>query len=255
MDTTQKNLVNKAVSGNLGHFFIVNPPGRSKDPKKDLMRWIQQIVQAYFKAKGSQTEDIKNNEDALVIDEEMINKKYYDKSLVDSVSKFLSHLPIRADRKFVIIEDLSKMSDIHSNKLLKVFEEPPVNATIFLLNPSSSKVLPTIASRAVFIRAMIRQQEIGQSDLDVWVKKLEKKNMHQFCDFFKTRKEEEIALAQALMDRINPATRAGLFRKAQKYLKEHAQDSIYNHNSYSRLAQLREIYLEVSEGAPPRANS
>ncbi|MCO4755882.1 MAG: hypothetical protein KC478_15485 [Bacteriovoracaceae bacterium] len=255
MDTTQKNLVSKAVAGNLGHFFIVNPPGRAKDPKKDLMRWVQDVVQSYFMANESKTEDIKNNEDILVIDEEMINKKFYDKSIVDLVSKFLSHLPTRADRKFVIIEDLGKMSDIHNNKLLKVFEEPPVNATIFLINPNSLKVLPTIASRAVFIRAMIRQQELGQSNLETWVKKLEKKNMHQFCDFFKTRKEEEMALAQALIDRIEPNTRAALFRKAQRYLKEHAEDSIYNHNSYSRLAQLREIYLEVSEGMGLGANS
>ncbi|MBC77616.1 MAG: hypothetical protein CME64_16545 [Halobacteriovoraceae bacterium] len=255
MDNIQKNLVEKAKKSMIGHFFIVNPPGRAKDPKKDLMRWTEQIVQEFFKSKNAQTSELKNNEDVLILDDELVNKKFYDKSVVDLVSKFLSHLPTRADRKFVVIEDLSKLSEIHNNKLLKIFEEPPVSSTIFLLNPSLVKVLPTIDSRAITIRAMVKQTALEQADLGAWRKKLEKKDMHQFCDFFKTRKEEEVSLAQALLDQIDPNSNAQLFRKAQKYLEAQAEDSKFNHNSYSRLARLREIYLEIEGQSSSLSNS
>tara|TARA_Y100001936_G_C16084323_1_gene680409 strand:- start:1207 stop:1974 length:768 start_codon:yes stop_codon:yes gene_type:complete len=255
VDEIQKNLVEKARKSMIGHFFIVNPPGRAKDPKKDLMRWSQQIVNEFFKSHNAHTSDLKNNEDVLILDEELVNKKFYDKSVVDLVSKFLSHLPTRADRKFVIIEDLSKLSEIHNNKLLKIFEEPPVSSTIFLLNPSLVKVLPTIDSRSITIRAMVKQSTLEKSDLNAWRKKLDKKDMHQFCDFFKTRKEEEVSLAQALLDQIDQNSNSKLLRKAQTYLQDQAEDSKYNHNSYSRLARLREIYLELTAQSASESNS
>lgn len=242
MDVVQKNLLQRANEGKLGHFFIVSPPGRAKNPHKDLRNWCVKIVSEFFKAQGAPSQDLKNNEDVLIIDEAMINKKFYDQAFVSNIAQFLSYRPIKTDRKFVIIEDLTKMSSIHANKLLKVFEEPPVNATIFLLNPEGAKPIQTISSRSVAIRAELATN-LEKADLSKWAKKLEKKDLHQFCDYFKTRPEDERDLARALLDRIGPDSDKVLMLMAQKYLKEQAVDSEYNHNSYSRLSQLREIYL------------
>lgn len=242
MDITQKNLLKRADEGKLGHFFIVTPPGRAKSPHKDLRNWCEKIVSEFFKLKGHAPQDLRNNEDVLIIDELMLNKKFYDQIFVQRIGQFLSHRPIRADRKFVIIENMLKMSAIHSNKLLKIFEEPPVNATIFLLNPEGAKPLQTIASRSVAIRAQL-PISIEKGDLSKWNKKLDKKDMHQFCDYFKTRPEDEKELARALMDRIDENADKELMLMAQNYLKEQAVDAEYNHNSYSRLSGLREIYL------------
>lgn len=243
MDPIKKNLLKKARENNLGHFFILNPSARAKDPKKDLMKWTEDLVGACFESHS--VKELKNNEDVLIIDEELVNKKFYDKSLVQKVAQFFSYRPIRGNRKFVIIEDLEKMSEIHSNKLLKLFEEPPVNATIFALNPSLTKVLPTIASRAVFIRVSLKREPIS-SDLGLWVKKLEKKNLHQFCDFFKNRQEEEKQLAGAVMDQIAANSNPELFKKTETYLKERVEDATYNHNNYARLTLLREIFTDLT---------
>ncbi|MEX0798440.1 MAG: hypothetical protein WD025_03300 [Bacteriovoracaceae bacterium] len=252
MDVIQKNLLDKALNNSLGHFFILNPPGRAKGAKKELMKWSELLLQSYFastsEANGQKTasKNLKNNEDVLIIDEELVNKKFYDKSFVQKISQFFSYRPVKTNRKFVIIEDLEKMSVIHSNKLLKIFEEPPVNATIFLLNPSLLKVLPTIASRAVFIRVALKAQGLN-SDLGLWSKKLEKKNLHQFCEYFKNRHEDEKDLARAVMDKIDEGTQTSLIKKAERYLKEQSEDALYNHNNYARLTLLKEIFTELAE--------
>lgn len=250
MDLIQKNLLTRALNKKLGHFFIISPPGRAKKPKEELLSWCSQLVSAYFEAKSRSTKELKNNEDVLIIDEDMVAKKFYDKVFIQSISQFLSHSATIGDRKFIIIEDMERMSPIHSNKLLKIFEEPPVNATIFLLNPAMGKPLPTISSRAVNIRVKIPVDTAVQ-DLGKWIKKVEKKDLHQFCDYFKARKDEEKELAKALMDNIPSRAEESLdtkrlFQKIQKYLKFHTEDSLYNHNSYARLTVLREIYLDVA---------
>lgn len=245
MDTLQTNLLNKALQGNLGHFFLVNPPGRAKEPKKYLRKWIEKIVNAYFEKNSVAVKDLKNNEDVLIIDEELVSKKFYDISFAQAISQFLSHRATRADRKWIIIEDITRMSDIHSNKLLKIFEEPPVNATIFVLNPSLSKPMATISSRAVTIRAKISVDN-EKADLTKWIEKLENKNLHQFCDYFKTRADEEKQLAKALTDNWPSNAKKELFEKENQYFKAHAEDSIYNHNSYSRLTLLREIFIAIA---------
>lgn len=249
MDQIQNNILKKALSNKLGHFFIVNPPGRAKKPKEALMKWASEVISAYFQQNNCATQELRNNEDILIIDDEMAAKKFYEKTFVDQIGQFLSHKPIRADRKFIIIEDLTKMSTIHSNKLLKIFEEPPVNASIFLLNPSLAKPLATISSRAVSLRVKV-PVESGSKDLDKWIKKLEKKNLHQFCDYFKTRKEDEAQLASALLDKHTYDMEQELFKslqkKTKKYLDFHREDSLYNHNSYARLTLLREIFLDLS---------
>lgn len=246
MDKTRENLLKKAQEGKLGHFFIVNPPGRAKNPKNSLMSWCDGLIKAYFKSYSRPSEDIKNLEDVLVIDEEIVSKKFYDKVFTQTISQFLSHKAVVGDRKFIVIEDLDRMSQIHANKLLKIFEEPPVNATIFLLNPSGAKPLPTISSRAVALRAEV-PVENGLLNLEKWNKKLSDKNLHQFCDFFKARPDEEKDFARALSDQMGPKTNKELLAKTDKFLRTQIEDSLFNHNSYSRLTLLREIYLEVQK--------
>lgn len=249
-DKIGKNLLDKALKGSLAHFFIVNPPGRAKDAKAALRNWCESLVGSYFEACSKRAKNLKNVEDALIIDDEMLAKKYYDQAFVSQITQFLSHRPVIGDRKFIIIEDMDKMSPIHCNKLLKIFEEPPVNATIFALNPSGSKPMQTIASRAVSLRAPIPVQK-ELLELNNWNKKLERKNLHQFCEYFKTRREEERDFARALTDNIGESAGKSLLNKTQKYLEIHIEDDSYNHNSYARLTLLREIYLELA--APGRS--
>ena len=73
--------------------------------------------------------------------DQFLQKKFYDKKLVDDILHFLSHNPLIGNKKFIIIENLKYLSEIHMNKLLKTFEEPPIGLSLFLLNPYGSHYL------------------------------------------------------------------------------------------------------------------
>jgi DNA polymerase III gamma/tau subunit len=47
-------------------------------------------------------------------------------------------------KKFIVIENLKYLSEIHMNKLLKTLEEPPVPMHIFILNPDNVRPLLTV---------------------------------------------------------------------------------------------------------------
>ncbi len=52
------------------------------------------------------------------------------------------------DKKLYFIRNAEGLSTLCQNKLLKTFEEPPKNVTIFLASATDSALLPTIKSRA-----------------------------------------------------------------------------------------------------------
>ena len=55
--------------------------------------------------------------------------------------------PPRLNQEYVIIENADRMQDSSRNALLKLLEEPPANAYLFLLTTRRSLIIPTIRSR------------------------------------------------------------------------------------------------------------
>ena len=84
---------------------------------------------------------------------------------VDQVRRVIETIyyrPSEARERVYIFSDSAFMKEA-ANSLLKVLEEPPEFATIFLLSENSGELLPTIRSRAmIFPLAALRVEEVDQ---------------------------------------------------------------------------------------------
>ncbi len=65
---------------------------------------------------------------------------------IRDITRFLSRPPLEASRSIVVIEAAETMAEGAANALLKTLEEPG-QATLILLAPSPSSLLPTLVSR------------------------------------------------------------------------------------------------------------
>ena len=67
--------------------------------------------------------------------------------------------PYMKKRKIYLVHDAHKMSSASQNALLKVFEEPPLYATIILFANDDKALFPTIRSRAQILRFLPNKKE------------------------------------------------------------------------------------------------
>jgi DNA polymerase-3 subunit delta' len=69
---------------------------------------------------------------------------------IREITNFLSRPPLESARSVVVIEEAHTMTEAAANALLKTLEEPG-KATLILIAPSSSSLLPTLVSRCQHI--------------------------------------------------------------------------------------------------------
>ena len=69
------------------------------------------------------------------------------------VKKFLQEKPLNRDKKTVVIANSELMTTEAQNALLKILEEPPKYAEIFLLSKTENSLLETVISRCIRKRA------------------------------------------------------------------------------------------------------
>ncbi|MEE3718250.1 DNA polymerase III subunit delta' [Tumidithrix elongata RA019] len=65
---------------------------------------------------------------------------------IRDITDFLSHAPLESKRSVVIVQEAQTMAEAAANGLLKTLEEPG-RATIILIVPDASAILPTLVSR------------------------------------------------------------------------------------------------------------
>jgi DNA polymerase III subunit delta' len=85
--------------------------------------------------------------------------------VVDDMRKMKSFFQLSAadgGRRVVIIDDADEMNPNAANALLKVLEEPPAGAVLFLISHQPHRLLPTIRSRC----RSLRLATLGPADLD-----------------------------------------------------------------------------------------
>jgi hypothetical protein len=147
-------LVSKARAGELAHFYLLETALNEDDASVALMEFCHTVIKRYFHEVEKQTHPLNNlmdHPDILVISG-VEDKKDYTVEDAALMEKFFSWKPVQGKRKFVVIPEAHRITNVLANKWLKVLEEPPVPATIFLLNPRRIKLLPTIQSRALALR-------------------------------------------------------------------------------------------------------
>ena len=99
-------------------------------------------------------------------------KRFKQVITVDEIRKLNSFFTLSAmdgGRRIVIVDSADDMNRNASNALLKILEEPPQNAYLFLISHNPAKLLPTIRSRCCEIQLEV----LDQSDLTNALRTLE----------------------------------------------------------------------------------
>lgn len=224
-----KILEKKLIQESLHHLVILTSNLTSDDAYKSLIKDVTTIVQSYF-FQHNVNSSFENNPDILFITAPE-GKKMYDGEIVKQISRFLSHNPL-SSKKFIIFDDISNLSEIHCNKLLKFLEEPPIACQYFLLNPNKVKMINTINSRSIAFGLLhIVKDKKGDSFTELF-EKIKSKDLNSFCDYTKTRYEFEQKLFNSLID--EDLVEAKNIAIMDNYLKELKRDREYNNTPYMR---------------------
>lgn len=147
-------LLRKSAAGELAHFYVIETALSEEDSALALMEFTHNFIRNYFREVEKQSHPVNSlmdHPDVLVVTG-IEEKKDYTVEDAAVVEKFFSWNAVQSKRKFVVIPEAHRITQTLANKWLKVLEEPPVPATIFLLNPRRIKLLPTIQSRSLTLR-------------------------------------------------------------------------------------------------------
>ncbi len=177
--TTLEILLRKAKAGELAHFYTVE--SMSGD---DLMEFCHSFIRRYFHEVEKQTHPVNtlmDHPDVLVITG-VEDKKDYTVEDATQMEKFFSWRAVQSQRKFVVIPEAHRITNILANKWLKILEEPPVPATIFLLNPRRIKLLPTIQSRSLALRLPRKREKHDSSEWIEFLTSIKDMGLSQFLE-------------------------------------------------------------------------
>lgn len=231
----QKTLTKKLIQNKLAHLLHIQGNDNNTD---DLMKWTSTIIQEYFFNLTQKNITLENNADVLIIStEKYLQKKFYDKKIVDDILKFLSHQALVGNKKFVIIDNLKYLSEIHMNKLLKTFEEPPIEMHLFLHNPSGLKAIQTVLSRAVTIHFPISNSK-QEDKIEKNIVALKDVPMHKFIEKLKKDQSFEDRCAQVILDNASNTNNDNLINHLNSYLQTKTHDAQYNYSANERLISL-----------------
>ena len=86
-------------------------------------------------------------------------KKFIDIEQVRKLILTLTKSSFNEKPRFVLIDNIETLNKNSINALLKVLEEPLLNTYFFLINNSSKKILPTIASRCINFKISLSNKE------------------------------------------------------------------------------------------------
>jgi DNA polymerase III delta prime subunit len=153
LDKVQKILYKKFKEDKLAHFYLVEPS--RVDSESKLLSWCSELILEMNDLYGK---DIANQADVLILKPEK-DSKQYSLDQINEIFNFTMYKPLSLSKKYLIIPEAHKLTQIHSNKLLKTFEEPPIELNIFLLNPQKSNILNTILSRSIKLRVGLPSSE------------------------------------------------------------------------------------------------
>lgn len=237
-DIIKTKLIQKAISNELHNVYLIEP-NRSCTSNK-LFDWTVDLLQSFIAKQGRST-NIENHQDILIITPDE-KKKYYGQESIDQIFKFLNYDASELKRKFLIITNADKLSEISANKLLKTFEEPPIPLTIFLLNPLQFEIIPTVASRCININLKFEQSAEAAFQLE-WPM--------SFADFSSKLASGEMSYHEvsnhilSAIELQNPPFERVV--KIQNSLKDLDQDILYNGPLQGRAFRLFSCLEELSK--------
>ena len=184
--TIENTLLTKGKSGELAHFYLLETSLSEEKSSEVLYDFCHNFIRKYYHEVEKQTHPVNSlmdHPDVLVITG-VEEKKDYTVEDAGLLEKFFSWKPVQSQRKFVVIPEAHRLTEILANKWLKLLEEPPVNATIFLLNPRRIKLLPTIQSRALGIRIPQKREKHVDTEWQEFLKSMKDMGLSKFLETF-----------------------------------------------------------------------
>lgn len=223
----------KYDNDNIGHFFIIEP-GRVCDDTAEVTNWTEKLISELL-----ETKNIINHEDYLEVCPSKSDSNY---SLDDfkTFFSFLSYKATKSKRKIILIKEAEKLTALINNKLLKTLEEPPVPASIFLINNKKISLLETIVSRSIKIRVPVKssQNQLTTERLS----ELKQLPIHKIIDKLKSNAKNE---KQILNDVLTICTKSNvpyvLIEQIQNLINEYQEDKTYHNAATHRLFELANI--------------
>lgn len=192
-------LLAKAQKGELAHFYIVETSLNLAGAQEKLFSFVHHFIRDYYqKIEGHKQSitSLMDHPDVLVLgqnDEDKKQAAFYSVAEAESLTRFFEWKAVQSQRKFAVILDAHRINTIVANKWLKLLEEPPQTATIFILNPKKTKLLDTIHSRALHLRLPAELPPHSQED---WQQMLEDAKAMGLSQFLENYSKGEISLTQ-----------------------------------------------------------
>lgn len=194
---------------------------------EELNLWMEKLLQSFSSSLNQ------NHPDVL-----WIEKKSSQYVLEDfaPIYKFNSYKKLNAKRKFIVITSADELKDLHINKLLKIFEEPQEDTTIFLLNSSGKEMLSTIESRSIGLRVTLEKKSGPSVDIG----ELRQTSYHDFSQKLKNDPKLETQITQTLFSSHTPINWDELSR-FKTYTERLELDNLYHNPPLYRYFKLYKL--------------
>jgi DNA polymerase III delta prime subunit len=181
-------LMDKAKKNELAHFYIIESSS-SENAYEDLMGFTHHFIREYYqKIEGSKQSllSLMDHPDVYVMGTHPENEEKKDPNYpvteAEALIRFFEFKAVQGKRKFAVIPEGHKITNIVANKWLKLLEEPIGNSTIFLLNPRRQKLIETIHSRAQHLRLPFKANHQGLDDLKSFLATSAGQGLAQFIE-------------------------------------------------------------------------
>ena len=204
--------------------------GREGMPADTLLAWLlRHMLCQQGNACGScpacHALDQDNHDDVLTYDVEQ------DKLGVAEVSRVQDFLPLLGGSRVAILRAAHLITRQAANKLLKILEEPPSSAYIFLTSTRYRQLLPTVTSRC-FHFLLKEQDELPDSEFATQLEQLLKaKRWSERLAILKKLKENKCSLQDFLF-----------FYERHLYYSYHAELERGTNNMYYAAVRRRRIH-------------
>lgn len=224
--------------GQLSHLYIIEP--NKVDYDEFCLGWLKQVFKEFVNTNSDNIID--NHQDILNLQLEK-DAKQYNKNNLQDIFEFITYKAVSLKQKFLIISDVHKLSEINSNKLLKTFEEPPIELSIFLINSQKSKMLPTITSRAVQLK-LIKPETKKENFLSSLPSPTP-----EFLDFSKLCEAQEITIHELLSNLIELYGQSchnfGQLNQLKSDINSIQEDMLYNNSSQYIKLKIYNAFIQL----------
>jgi DNA polymerase III delta prime subunit len=242
-------LKNKFSADQAGHFYLLTPNNLIEDDRLTL--WTKTLIANIMSdQKVFNSDNILNHEDFLYISKDEKGSSSYKLVDFNDFFSFLNYDATRYKRKVIIIDNAEKMSVSVANKLLKTLEEPPIKATIFLLNSQKVSLLETIKSRAIKLNIPLEKSEVSQELILETLEEVKHgKTLDEFILDYKSNKKKEVDLCKQLTHWVNENTiNAKQINSLDIINKQTINDHIFNAGPLNRLHKIYFLIKELIDG-------